>query len=323
MKGWIGTMTGFSLRQLEHFVAVVEEGSVTEAASRLRVSAGGISVSLKQLESSLGVQLSLRRRGQGVSITPAGKWVYEEAISILERSHELEKVARAIRGELTGSLRVGCFSTLSPWLFPRIAEHFVVHHPGIDLELVEGSSSELQGLLSSGDLDAALLYENHLESGIQGQRVIPVRLQLAFAPEHRLASFKEVPLKELQGEYAILLGVQPSMSHVEQLIRNAGIRPNVRWRSQNVETIRSMVARGLGYTIIMGRPYGDRTYDGLEIVYRPIADRIDANAVVVALPENARPTAKVTALIRLCRDDFGTEGELGPNESFGDRMGTL
>src|SRR5699024_367127 len=105
--------------------------------------------------------------------------------------------------------------------------------------------------------------------------------------------------------------------------RNAGIRPNVRWRSQNVETIRSMVARGFGYTIIMGRPYGDRTYDGLEIVYRPIADRIDDNAVVVALPDNARPTSKVTTLIGFCREEFGTEGELKPDGDFDDRMGAL
>ncbi|QTX03341.1 LysR family transcriptional regulator [Agromyces archimandritae] len=303
-------MSEFSLRQLEYFVAVVDEESVTDAARRLRVSPGAVSFAMKQLEDSLQVQLTLRVPGKGVGVTPAGRWAYAHARAVLERADDIRSVALAVRGELAGPLRVGCFTTLSPWLFPRIAAHFARAYPGIDLQLHEGVSSELQALLRAGELDVALLYRNHLGPGVVGEPVIPVRLQLALAPEHPLAELDEVPLAALEAEPAILLGVQPAIGHVEEILRAAGMHPNVRWRSTNVETIRSMVARGLGYTIIMGRPYGDRTYDGLPIVYRRIADEMPDNAVVVAVAQGTRPTAKVSALTEFCQREFRGEGRV-------------
>ncbi|GLJ62282.1 LysR family transcriptional regulator [Microbacterium barkeri] len=299
----------FTLRQLEHLVAVVEEGSIVLAARRLRVSPAGLSLSLSQLEQSLGVQLTLRRRGKGVAVTPAGRWVYAEARAVLHRTEDIQRAAEAVRGQLTGPLSVGCFSTLSPWLFPRIASYFVSAHSAVDLQISEGASSDLQAKLRRGDLDAALLYRNHLENGIRGEDVVPVRLQLALAPSHPLAAREEVHLKELEEEDAILLGVQPSIGHVETMMRKAGVTPRIKWRSTNAETIRSMVARGLGYSIIMGRPFGDHTYDGLPISYCRIADELEPNAVVVAYPDGTIPTAKITALVEFCKHEFGHEGE--------------
>ncbi|MEV4128083.1 LysR substrate-binding domain-containing protein [Nocardia sp. NPDC049707] len=308
---------------MEFFVAVVEEGSVTEAAKRLRVSPGGVSLALSQLEGTLKVQLTLRHRGRGAAVTPAGRWVYNEAKSVLTGAEGITNVAEALRGTLIGPLRIGCFSTLSPWLFPRIAAHFTNEYPGVDLRLAEGTSVELQRDLREGNLDVALLYANHLQAGIDGVEIVPVRLQLALAPTHRLAHLKEIPLRELENEDAILLGVQPSIGHVEDLMTAAGMKPNVKWRSTNVETIRSMVARGLGYTIIMGRPYGDYTYDGFPIAYRRIADEVPENAVVVAYPSGTTLTTKIQTLVSFCRTEFGHEGKEADTEGVRDGMGAL
>lgn len=301
-------LSGFTLRQLEFFVAAVDEGSVTAAARRLHVSPGGISVALSELESALKVQLTVRRRGKGVSVTPAGRWVYEHAQEMLDRSADIGAVARIVRGELAGPLRVGCFTTLSPWMFPRVALHFTENHPGVDLHLVEGQSAELQQRMRDGELDVTFMYSNHLDADVAGEIIAPVRVRLAVSAEHRLASWDTVPLRELREEPAILLALQPAGGHVEAMLRAAGFEPDVRWRSANVETIRAMVARGLGYTVIMGRPHGDVTYEGLPIVYRDISDELPANNVVVAYPQGAVPTAKTKALIAFCQEAFGSEG---------------
>ncbi|MEW2397973.1 LysR substrate-binding domain-containing protein [Streptomyces sp. NPDC046862] len=282
---------------------------MTAAAQRLHVSPGGVSLALKELETSLKVQLTLRRRGKGVSVTPAGRWVYEHANALLARSADISAAARIVRGELTGPLRIGCFSTLSPWLFPRIAVHFAENHPGVEVHLVEDASAVLHDRMLRGELDVVLNYSNHLGPGIDSAEIAPVRLVLAVSPSHRLAAFDEVPLRELENETAILVALQPATSHVEDILRSAGFEPQVRWRSANVETIRSMVARGLGYTIIMGRPQGDRTYDGLPLAYRRIADDVPPNSVVIAYPDGTIPTAKVSTLIAFCRHEFGKEGQ--------------
>ncbi|MFB6674569.1 LysR family transcriptional regulator [Streptomyces sp. NPDC056390] len=303
-------MAEFSLRQLEYFVAVVEAESVTVAAKRLHVSPGGVSLALKELETALKVQLTLRRRGKGVSVTPTGRWVYEHAQGMLARAADISAAARVVRGELTGELRIGCFTTLSPWLFPRIAAHFAENYPGVEVHLIEDASATLLDRMRKGELDVVLNYANHLSPGIASTEIAPVRLVLAVSPSHRLAAFDEVPLRELESETAILLALEPATSHVESILRTAGIEPLVRWRSANVETIRSMVARGLGYTIIMGRPYGDRTYDGLPLAYRPIADEVPPNSIVVGYPEGTLPTAKMRTLIAYCRHEFAQEGQL-------------
>jgi len=304
-------MQDFSLRQLEYFVAVVEEGSVTEASHRLRVSPGGVSLAISQLEESLGLQLTLRVRGRGASLTPAGKWVYQEARALLEQAEKIRSAARSIRGELVGQLRVGCFSTLSPWLFPRIAAYFTEAHPGVELQLVEGAAHELQQKLREGDVDVALVYRNHLRPGIIGTEILPVRLQIALHPEHPLAAKTEIKMEELaKDDDAILLNLEPAMSHVEELMSRAGVRPKVKWFSSNPETIRSMVARGLGYSIIMGRPHSDVTYDGLPITYRRIADELPHNAVVIAYPDGLELSEKITALIEFCRREFESDNML-------------
>jgi len=287
---------GISLRQLQYFCAVVEYESITDAARHLRVSAGGVSLAITQLESLLDVQLTLRTRGKGVVITEAGRRVYDTARAIARNVEDIQELAHTLRGELRGPLRVGIFTTLSPWLFPQMAEHFTRHHPGVDLSLEEGPSADLQDGLLSGRLDAALLYENHISTDVETQRLAPVRLQLAVSADHPLADLDAVPLSALQDEYAVLLAMRPATDHVEQILRNAGVTPRVRWRSANVETIRSLVARGLAYTIIMGRPYGDQTYDGRPIVYRPIADDIPANHVVLATAPNTRRVERIEAL---------------------------
>lgn len=305
-------ITPFTLRQLEYFTAVAEEGSVTGAARRLHVSAGSVSLALDELESALKVRLMLRRRGRGAALLPAGQWVYEHARELLGRSADITMVARTLRGELTGPLRIGCFSTLSPWLFPRIVAHFVEHHPGAEVQIAEGDSYFLLGQLEEGKLDAVLLYRNHLTPWTASEEIVPVRLQVALAPGHRLAALDEIPLRELADEAAILVSLQPASEHVESLLRSAGLQPRVRWRSANVETIRSMVARGLGYTVIMGRPHGDVTYDGLPLAYRRIADEVAPNAIVVAYPDGTPPTAAVRELIRFSQAAFTDEGLSSP-----------
>ena len=304
-------MIPFTLRQLEAFVAVMETRSVSLAARRLQLTAGAVSLAISELEDAMEVQLFVRRRGKGAEPTPAGAAALEGARTALSEARSLADLSRTLRGELAGELRIGCFATLSPWLLPPILDHFASEHPGVDVEFVEETTDVLTERLRAGQLDAALMYANHLAGGIVGNEIVSARLQVALAPGHRLAARDEVPLSELDGEPAILLDIEPSLSHVEEIVRRAGHVPWVRWRSRNPETIRAMVAYGLGYTIIMGRPYGDRSIEGLPLVYRRIADPIPANSVVLAVPKGMRPHARLTARLRFCERHFAGEDVLG------------
>lgn len=303
-------MSDFTLRQLDAFIAVVEERSVTGAAQRLRLSPGAVSVAIRELETALDAQLLLRKRGSGASPTPTGLVAYERAKSTLAEAASLRGVAHASNGELTGALRIGCFPTLSPWFLPAIAEFLAERHPAIEPHFLESTTPMLLERMRAGEMDAALMYANHLPSDFAGPEIAAARLQAVVAADHPLAALDEIPLAALAGEPAILLGIEPSLSHVEEIIRAAGHVPVIRWRSTNAETIRSMVARGLGYTIIMGRPYGDRSVDGLPLVYRRIADELPRNAVVLASPAGTRAGAKLDALRAFCEQQFRRDRDI-------------
>lgn len=285
-----------SLRQLEIFLAVAEDGTLAAAAGRLHMTAGTISVALSALEKSLGVQLLVRRRAKGAVLSSAGRELYDGARRVVSSARELEASAAAIRGELVGALTLGCFDTLSPWLVPSVLEYFTENHPRVEIEVVEGSSDELQRRLLQGDLDAAFMYELHIDTELDRALVAPVRLQLVLSTNHRLADRPSISFAELGDEPAVLLGLNPAPELIMSMTQQAGFTPNVRWRLQNVETIRSVVGRGLGYTIIMGRPSGDRTYDGHGLVYKRIADDLPDNSVQLVCQPGALGNAKVRAL---------------------------
>lgn len=109
-----------SLRQLAHFVAVAEEGTISGAAERLYMSQSALSGSITKLERALGADLLVRRRAQGVSITPVGVMILERAKRLLGDTAELAYLARGDGRDLVGPLVVGCFVTLAPTVLPNI-----------------------------------------------------------------------------------------------------------------------------------------------------------------------------------------------------------
>jgi DNA-binding transcriptional LysR family regulator len=301
----------FTLRQLECFVAVAEERSITAAARRLHLTPGAVSVAIRELETSLGTPLTTRRRGEGTSVTPAGRVAWERARSILAEADALRATAGSARGELAGPLRLGCFTPVSPWLIPPIIAHFDRELPFVDVRFVEGPTAVLVERLRADEIDAVLSYANHLGASLTAHPLVSARVEVAVAAGSRLSRLDVVPLRELRDERAILLALEPAISHVEQFLRRAGVNPNIAWRSENIETVRGMVARGLGYTIMMGRPHGDRSYDGLALEYRPIADALDPNALVLAVRDRDPLNAKLDHLVEFCRAEFAGKGYFG------------
>ncbi|WP_158559924.1 LysR substrate-binding domain-containing protein [Prauserella sp. PE36] len=171
---------------------------------------------------------------------------------MLRESDELHSISQVLRGELSGTLRIGCFTTLSPWLLPRIIAHFAHRLPGVRVEVLETSSDGLQQRLQDGDLDVCLMCAQHIRTRLDHEEIVPV--QLVLPAEHQLADRDEVAFRELGDEPAVLLAVRPARDLVEEILRKTGFTPNVAWRIANVETIRSMVGRGLGYSVLMAGP---------------------------------------------------------------------
>src|SRR5690348_2576488 len=144
------------LRQLIYFVAVVDEAHFTRAAERLRIAQPAISQQIRRLESELGERL-LHRDRRTVTLTPAGEALLPHARAALAQVEHGHQAVAALRGLVTGQLRVGFVMPLPDRRVIRAIGAFGRRYPGIELTLIEDETDALLERLAAGDLQTAFI----------------------------------------------------------------------------------------------------------------------------------------------------------------------
>lgn len=286
-------MAEFTLRQLQYFMAVVDHGSVTAAARAAHISQAAVSMAVAQLEKALGVELFLRAPSKRMVPTPAGSHLAGHAREILRLVDEVEGTVVGGYEDLRGPLRIGASQTVSPRMIPPLVEHFVRNHPLVDVRVVEDSPAAIQEAVRRGQLDLALSYAMQADPDLDAVEVADVQQHLMLPAAHPLAGARQISLADVIDEPLILLDVPPTVERVVAMIQTCGLSPRLRWTSSNMETIRSMVARGLGYSFVNSVPRTCATFDDLRVSYVPLADELPANPVVAVLPPGHRAARRV------------------------------
>lgn len=295
-------MARYTFRQLEAFVAVAERGSITAAALHLHVSPSAVSGAVNGLEHVFGAQLTIRRKAHGVSLTPAGRYVLDRARSLLIAAEDLELHAADSGTELRGSLTLGCYLTLAPTVLAELIDEYSARHPLVDLGFLDGPQSEIQARLLSGELDLAVAYDLSLPTGLQRRRLYDVAPRIVLAADHPLAGRATLGLEDVADEPMILLDVDPSRENTTMMFSDAGLLPNIRFRTTDFEVTRSLVGRGMGYAILVQQPAADQSYEGRRLVVRPIEPRPRSLPVSMVWPDTVRPSQSAAAMIALAAE---------------------
>lgn len=291
-----------NLRQIEAFVAAAEEGSMTAAAERLRLSQSAVSLAVAALERSLGTALFVRHRGRGLTPTAAGRELLLPARNLLSDADALVSQADVIGRGLSGRLTIGCFGTAAPLILPALMETFERRYPGMSLDFVEGSTDVLEAALLDGRCEIALMYDVGLHVALEKEPLYSAVPYALFAPEHPLADRASVTLAELAGHDFVALDVQPVHQHQIELFAHAGAVPRIRYRTSSYELVRSLVARNLGFTLLISRPYGDVSYEGRPLAAVPLSGDVKTADVMLARPPGVRPTLRAEAFAAHCRE---------------------
>ncbi|MFD1213835.1 LysR family transcriptional regulator [Arthrobacter sp. GCM10027362] len=294
-------MAEFTLRQLQYFVAVVDHGSVTAAARQCSISQAAASMSISQLEHAVGVELLIRTRSKTVAPTQAGVELAARARRILGLAGEIGAAVAGAFDEMRGKLRIGCSATLSPRVLPRLVGQFHRNYPAVELTFREGAAARLQEDVRNGRLDAAFVYALQSEEDLDRIEVAQVRQHLMLPADHPLAGRREIRFQDVADEPAILLDIPPAIDRVVSMMQAAGVEPKLRWPSSNMETIRSLVAHGLGYSFVNYGPGPETAADHPGVVYIPIANKLPANPVVAMLPRGVKVPRRVAVAIDFVR----------------------
>jgi DNA-binding transcriptional LysR family regulator len=203
---------------------------------------------------------------------------------------------------LSGALTVGCFGTGAPLVLPALMETFERRHPGVTLDFVEGSTHELERALLDGTCEIVLMYDVGLHVKLIREPLYSTVPYVLLAPEHELASRERVTLAELSRFDFVALDMQPVHEHQLGLFAYAGVEPRVRYRTSSYELARSLVARNLGYTLLISRPFGDVSYEGRPLVVVPLDGDVKTVDVILARLPGVRLTLRAAAFAAHCRE---------------------
>ncbi|MND79177.1 LysR family transcriptional regulator [Pseudomonas alkylphenolica] len=296
-------MIGFTLRQLEYFVAAAEQGSVSAAARAKHISQPSVSLALSQLEASLGEKLFHRQVSRGLELTPAGR-------KLLEQARQMLNLATAIsgRGEeqttVRGALSLICFQDLGPYYAPRLLSGFRLRHPEVTITLFEADLAEVNRRLSDGKAELALTYDVGLDSPIE-KRVLAQLAPYALLPaDHPLAQQEKVSLVDLAAECLILEDIARTREYFLSLFWAHDLQPAATQLTQTFEMQRGLVAHGYGVALSCTRPVGDCSYDGKPLACRPLLESVSPQPVVLAQSSAMRPSAAAQAFLDWASQQF-------------------
>lgn len=223
-------------------------GNIRRAAGRLGYTPSGVSRSVATLERDVGFALLVRSR-QGVAPTPACEELMPALRRAVAAADAADERARAIAGVEVGSVRIGtAYVEFYPQLTAAIAR-FGERHPGVQVSLREGTSSELVDAIEAGELEVAVVTERPGRHA--WTRLVGDELAVLVPADHELAQAGAYPLERLERDpfIEIMPGVASDNSIV---LRRYGIEPNVRFSVSDDQAGYAMVDAGLGVTLSNG-----------------------------------------------------------------------
>jgi len=264
-----------TLTDLRYLVALAHERHFGRAAEKCHVSQPTLSVAIKKVEEELGIQL-FERSASEVKITETGRRIVEQAEKVMVEASQIHEIAAAGKDPLAGPLRVGVIYTIGPYLLPRLIPRVHQLAPRMPLIIHENYTARLAEALKRGELDVIIISLPFEEAGIVTQPVYDEPFRVLLPAGHPWAAKRTIDAEHLADDQILLLGsgncFRDQVLEVCPQCRNVGGLQRT-LEGSSLETIRYMVATGLGVTVVPSSA----------------ADEIDAHNPLVAVRPFTQP----------------------------------
>jgi DNA-binding transcriptional LysR family regulator len=278
----ISDMT-ISLKQVRYFITTADTGQVSQAAMELNVSQSAVTAAIKQLESDLDVRL-FTRQPTGVSLTAEGARFLQHARHIMAAVNAAMRAPLNEETTVSGTVRIGVSYTVAGYFLPRHFTRFTASYPRIKLELNELPRAAIESGLKEGSLDLAVMLVSNLKDKkhLAHETLLRSRRRLWLPVEHPLLARETITLEDIAGQPYVMLTVDEASHTAGRYWRPTGLRPNIVFKTSSVEAVRSMVADGMGLTILSDMVYRPWSLEGQRIELRNVADEIPSMDVGLA-----------------------------------------
>jgi len=239
-----------NFRALQYFVKLAELKHFSNAANACFVSQPTLSTQIRKLEEELGVSL-VERAPRQVMLTPIGEDIAHRARHVLRDIAHIKDAARRSKDPETGTIKLGIFPTLAPYLLPHVIPVICQRYPDLRLQLAEEKTEDILNMLDQGRLDAGLLALPVEEHGMEMEVLFEEPFVMAMPASHPLTEKRFISLKDLQGEELLLLEEGHCLrQHALAVCALAGAHERLDFHATSMETLRQMVAANAGVTLM-------------------------------------------------------------------------
>jgi len=291
-----------TLTELRYIVAVARERHFGRAAEACFVAQPTLSVAIKKLEDELGLLL-FERKSNEVTLTPSGERIVAQAQRVLDEAGRVKEIAKQGRDPLAGPLRVGVIYTIGPYLLPSLVRQLLKDAPQMPLLLNENFTVKLLELLKNGEIDVAIMALPLPDSGVTIQPVYDEPFSVAMPRGHAWTKRKSIASEDLKKETMLLLGaghcfrdqvleVCPELSRFSTGAE--GMQKT--FEGSSLETIRQMVASGIGITVLPMTSVPEKVRRDSLIAYLPLKAPAPDRRVVLAWRKSFTRVPAVEAL---------------------------
>jgi LysR family hydrogen peroxide-inducible transcriptional activator len=289
-----------TLTELRYIVAVARERHFGRAAEACFVSQPTLSVAIKKLEDELNVQI-FERSGSELAITSLGQSIIHQAQKVLDEAQVIKHLAQHGQDPLSGPVRLGTIYTIAPYLLPKLIARSREALPQMPLYLQENFTVKLLELLKQGDIDAAILADPFPQSGLEVLPLYDEGFMVAIPQGHPWETLSMIQHDELKSQTTLLLGqghcfrdqvldICPDMQKTQNDSELSS------FEGSSLETIRQMVAGGIGISIMPMTSIPEQGQSSGLIRYIRFADPIPKRRVVLAWRKSYARTKAMHAL---------------------------
>ena len=271
-----------TLTELRYVVALAQERHFGRAAQKCFVTQPTLSLALAKLEDELGVRLFERNKNE-VLVTPMGEAIVEQARRVLDEAGKITSLAKGSQDQLAGALRLGIIPTIGPYLLPELVPILRVRAPNMPLVIEENFTASLVPMLRDGEIDVAIVALPFSVAGVRTRTLYEEPFSVVVPEGHGWARKKHVRPDELSGENLLVLNAGHCFrDQVLEACPGQSNTANPEGRSgSSLETIRNMVASGLGVSVLPATALQPR-YGNRLVKEIPFAEPVPSRKVAIA-----------------------------------------
>lgn len=292
-----------TLRQIRHFIAIAETGSISAAAQAVFISQSTLTLAIQQLEQEIGVTL-FNRHAKGMTLTHQGHQFLRQAHLILATVDNAKRSLQQSTDQVGGQLVIGVTSLVAGYYLADLLTRFRRAYPNVEIRVMEDERPYIEHLLVNGEIDVGVLILSNLEDrhALQTEVLTHSPQRLWLPPQHPLLERDSINLADVAGEPLIQLHVDEMDRNATRIWAGVGLQPRITLRTASTEAVRSLVAAGLGVSIQPDMTYRPWSLEGDIIEARPLADLTRTLDVGLAWRRGTARPALVDPFLTVARE---------------------